>query len=175
MVADALSRMLSPPEAEQLQLPGDNFPLKQQNTVYQLPVGKADPRSEWTSGSKHCKNQAVFCTRLHSFACAFRRRRPRQQRHRARQMRHSPAPIRSIARCERWKHSCRTSSIRLESGYVGLASPLHRRVLIGGYTRRTANADKSTGGERADAGIHSDVGSNRRPRMERVCILLRCP
>ena len=72
VVADALSRMLSPPEAEQLQLPGDDFPAQTAEYCLQLPVGQADPRSKWTSGSKHCKNPAVFCNRPRRCVFAFK-------------------------------------------------------------------------------------------------------
>ena len=166
VMADALSRMLSPPEAEQLQLPGDTFPLKQQNTVYSYQLGKPTPGPSGRQAASTARIQQSSATGLGAvFAHSNRNSTGNNGTERGKcgtvPRRYTPPQGEGVGKPATGRPA------KTGDGCIGLASPLHRNVLLGGHTRRLANAVKPTGCRTADAS--TDRGTdNHDDHAERV-------
>ena len=165
IVADALSRMLTPPDAQELVLPGDNWPMNADSRPHQrlrttcsLSLGRSDDAQPGPSRDYGARPSAGYAGTYGIDASALYASGQAPKR-----SGHSPAPATAPSVCasERSAATGPTGHVDESTTRCGgfLTSPYHRIVLLGGYTRRSAKRsdDQSPGG-----------GASRRGTKRRV-------
>ena len=133
VVADALSRMLSPPEGSHLKMPGDDWPpVSQQSHVYSYSFRMGLPAQR---GGRHSAASAASVV-SHSSAGDQTQFAPSDRQSCFSELTAEGRRCSTRRSCLGDGTSAATGATSGCDGY--LASPIHRHVFLGGFTRRSA-------------------------------------